>query len=587
MILAEVITPDGLPVERSQLWNAAEGAEKRCNSVVAREIVVALPHELNPDQQKSLVQGYARGLSERTGWGVDVAIHAPGKQGDLRNTHAHLLCTTRNIQRDPSGCPVMGSKTREWDIRSSGSILIHSERSEWERCVNASLEQAQELARVDCRSHAEKQTGLEPQVHLGPSVTALERSGIATERGDLHRAIAAHNGTVLQFQAAQRARESEVARQRAWEAALETMRSWPLERLQAAAEAEKPPSVAALLERHEDYCRDRSALQKVAMEKARLEEAMQANEDARLRVHSEWHVCLVSHPWQSALNDLGVLPVGVAPGIREEIKQAEAEGVRLHAAFSEQGAIESALQERLAGYRKEALALVETSTISAERYGDLLALIKPKESAQEKAELEADLQRWEQMPLEKLEQEAWRYRDWDARRVALENPAVQTASQVLEKYPEQKRREFEWDVQQSQRALQEAQCRVQYWKGSHGIQARLLESGVIYPGGEIAGLLKGELEKRYELQVARVQLKRYEQNRAKAEQQLEQAIQRVLPESAAIATKRQTRSALMARVLAPKREAEKQRQEEWRQQERQAREKAQEQGRDGGRSLGR
>ncbi|NBX04435.1 MAG: hypothetical protein EBR02_10345, partial [Alphaproteobacteria bacterium] len=168
VLLAEVLTPAGQPVDREQLWNVAEATEKRCNSVVAREFVVALPHELSQTQQTDLVKGYAQGLSERTRWAVDVAIHAPGKAGDLRNVHAHLLCTTRTIERDPAGCPVAGSKTRDWDIRSSGSELLRSERAEWERCVNQSLEQANRMERVDCRSHAEKQTGLEPQIHIGP-----------------------------------------------------------------------------------------------------------------------------------------------------------------------------------------------------------------------------------------------------------------------------------------------------------------------------------------------------------------------------------------------------------------------------------
>ena len=229
MLLAEVMTPDGSPIDRAQLWNVAEATEKRCNSVVAREFVVALPHELSRDQQTDLVRGYAQGLSERTGWAVDVAIHAPGKEGDLRNTHAHLLCTTRTIERDPAGCPVMGSKTRAWDVRSSGSELLRSERSEWERCVNQSLEQANRIERVDCRSHAEKQTGLAPQVHLGPTAMNMERKGIQTERGEEHRRIAAHNANVIELDRVRVQQEKETA----WAkelARLESLSLYDLER---------------------------------------------------------------------------------------------------------------------------------------------------------------------------------------------------------------------------------------------------------------------------------------------------------------------------------------------------------------------
>ncbi len=229
MLLAEVVTPDGRPVDRAQLWNAAESAEKRCNSVVAREFVVALPHELSREQQTELVKGYAQGLSERTGWAVDVAIHEPGRAGDLRNVHAHLLCTTRTIARDPAGCPVMKRKTREWDIRSSGSELLRSERSEWEECVNRSLEAANRIERVDCRSHADRQTGLEPQVHLGPTAMNMERKGILTERGDEHRRIATHNAKVVELKQVQEERQ-EAAWWQGQMAELETMTIWQLER---------------------------------------------------------------------------------------------------------------------------------------------------------------------------------------------------------------------------------------------------------------------------------------------------------------------------------------------------------------------
>src|SRR4051812_29913947 len=48
---AEVFLPDGQTVEREALWNLAETAEKRKDAKVAREIVVALPHELSQSDQ--------------------------------------------------------------------------------------------------------------------------------------------------------------------------------------------------------------------------------------------------------------------------------------------------------------------------------------------------------------------------------------------------------------------------------------------------------------------------------------------------------------------------------------------------------
>ena len=50
----EIITPDGSQIERSELWNRAEEAEKRKDAKVAREWELALPSELTAEQRKDL-----------------------------------------------------------------------------------------------------------------------------------------------------------------------------------------------------------------------------------------------------------------------------------------------------------------------------------------------------------------------------------------------------------------------------------------------------------------------------------------------------------------------------------------------------
>jgi MobA/MobL family len=80
---------------RSALWNAAEWAETRRNSRVAREFTLALPHELAPVARQQLAQRFAHEISDRYGTAVDLVIHAP--RGDPRNFHAHLLSTTREV----------------------------------------------------------------------------------------------------------------------------------------------------------------------------------------------------------------------------------------------------------------------------------------------------------------------------------------------------------------------------------------------------------------------------------------------------------------------------------------------------------
>ena len=64
----EILAPAAAPSwvqDRGRLWNEVETAEKRSNSRVAREIIVALPKELTPDQQRQLVRGFVAEATRR------------------------------------------------------------------------------------------------------------------------------------------------------------------------------------------------------------------------------------------------------------------------------------------------------------------------------------------------------------------------------------------------------------------------------------------------------------------------------------------------------------------------------------------
>ena len=103
---ADIVLPDGAPewaTNRGALWNAAEKAEKRKDACVAREYEVALPAELSPAERRRLALDFAQEMANREGCAVDVAIHAPGKEGDERNHHAHILRTTRKVAIDGLG----------------------------------------------------------------------------------------------------------------------------------------------------------------------------------------------------------------------------------------------------------------------------------------------------------------------------------------------------------------------------------------------------------------------------------------------------------------------------------------------------
>jgi hypothetical protein len=169
---AVVLAPDNTPAElldREGLWNAAEKADTRRDSVPAREILVALPHELTDQQRCELVEEFARDSLVRRGMIADVAIHYPGHEGDERNHHAHILVTTREI--GPDG---FGKKNPDWNAKE----LVVGVRREWADIANRYLERyAPQAERISEKSLAEQGVERAPTEHKGPDVTAMERRG--------------------------------------------------------------------------------------------------------------------------------------------------------------------------------------------------------------------------------------------------------------------------------------------------------------------------------------------------------------------------------------------------------------------------
>ena len=159
----EIVLPPAAPdwaADREALWNAVERAERRQNSTVAREFVVALPAELTPLARQALTLQLAGELAARHQCAVDVAIHRPRRAGDTRNHHAHLLCSTRRL--NAAGFHV---KTRELDDRRSGEVAYWRQR--WAMLLNAALACADVPARVDPRSLKAQGIARTPTVKRG------------------------------------------------------------------------------------------------------------------------------------------------------------------------------------------------------------------------------------------------------------------------------------------------------------------------------------------------------------------------------------------------------------------------------------
>jgi hypothetical protein len=96
---------------RQELWNEVEKIERRKDSQLAKEFILALPHELSSIQQKAIVQDIAKYLTDQ-GMYVDWAVHGAPKHGDKRNIHAHILTTMREVTAKG-----FENKNREWNSK--------------------------------------------------------------------------------------------------------------------------------------------------------------------------------------------------------------------------------------------------------------------------------------------------------------------------------------------------------------------------------------------------------------------------------------------------------------------------------------
>lgn len=210
---SELVMPDGVSrwSDRAEFWNDVERANRRADSIVAREIQLNIPHELPPEARRKLVSEFAQSIADRYGVAVDVAIHKPhGRvknpdrpaaddhaKADPRNVHAHLLISANQVSDQG-----IGKKCRELDPiahqRSRTENEAERMRTEWcDRCNDylgrhyGALGKAEEFVPLDHRSYARRGIDREPTKHLGRSATAMERRGIPTQLGDANRAIRA------------------------------------------------------------------------------------------------------------------------------------------------------------------------------------------------------------------------------------------------------------------------------------------------------------------------------------------------------------------------------------------------------------
>src|ERR1700674_2063380 len=129
---------------RSKLWNAAEKREQnkdkrakskdKANAKTARDVMFTFPAELSKEGRLNVARIIARYLVTTSQVAVDYNLHQPGKDGDNKNFHCHMMYSTRRITAKG-----FGEKAREWDDLKTGPKLSKALRKFIADTMNAEL----------------------------------------------------------------------------------------------------------------------------------------------------------------------------------------------------------------------------------------------------------------------------------------------------------------------------------------------------------------------------------------------------------------------------------------------------------------
>ena len=137
------------------------------------------------------------------------------------------------------------NKTLNENNRYKGNALLW--RKAWADISNSYLEHAGSTERIDHRSNAERGIDEIPTVHMGVAACQMEKKGIATEKGELNRAIRKSNRLIKEIRA-------QIGNLKEWIAGL--LAAW--ETAPRKPQPPKSPNLANLLMRYLSVQREKS-----------------------------------------------------------------------------------------------------------------------------------------------------------------------------------------------------------------------------------------------------------------------------------------------------------------------------------------
>lgn len=180
-----IVAPPDTPswaLDRGELWNRVEAAERRKDAVCAREVEVSIPRDLPRERWSQFIRTVTNKYIT-VGAIADVAIHAPRAADGEVQPHAHIMLTPRKL--DPtaeSGFATIRNADLQSLFESGGrqggtkGEALKAERARIATIVNDMLREVGSQRRVDSRSYAARGLDRIPEPHMGEQRLAAVRT---------------------------------------------------------------------------------------------------------------------------------------------------------------------------------------------------------------------------------------------------------------------------------------------------------------------------------------------------------------------------------------------------------------------------
>jgi len=202
IVRALTVAPEGAPpwaTDPEELWNRVEAAEKRKDAQVARDYRIPIPFGLSDQQAGDLAEAMARFICHELHTAISLGLHRDGeadalgsvKPPEKQGFHAHLYFPTRRLeeiqQDDGTSDWGLGAKLILLSNKNTSGAFVERLNERWAELANHYTATNHLPADYDHRSYVRQDLPITPQPTLGAAVTAMERRGFFTRRGDALR----------------------------------------------------------------------------------------------------------------------------------------------------------------------------------------------------------------------------------------------------------------------------------------------------------------------------------------------------------------------------------------------------------------